>query len=213
VTAPRGRRVVLWRHGQTSWNVEGRFQGHADIPLTEVGLAQARAAAARLATLRPAAIVSSDLSRARSTAAELARFTGLDVTTDSRLRERSGGVWEGLTQDEIRARYPEEWAAWRPTDGEDDLVAGKRVAEAVLGAVESLGAGELLVVAGHGGSLRYGIGVLLDLDPTQWHRLGPLSNCAWSVLDETPKEWRYQGWRLLEHNAGSLPEPALSDDR
>ncbi|MBO0829435.1 MAG: histidine phosphatase family protein [Streptosporangiales bacterium] len=209
----RGRRVVLWRHGQTGWNVENRFQGHTDIPLTDVGVAQARQAAARLATLRPAAIVTSDLTRARETAGALAGLTGLDVAVDARLRERSGGSWEGLTQDEIQAKFPEAWALWQPTDGEDEVDVGERVAGAVHDAVERLAAGELLVVSSHGAAIRYGIGTLLGLEPGQWRRLGPLSNCAWSVMDETPTGWQPAGWRLLEHNAGSLPEPALSDDR
>lgn len=209
----RGRRVVLWRHGQTSWNLENRFQGHTDIPLTDEGMAQARRAAARLATLQPAAIVASDLCRARDTAAALAAFTGLDVAVDARLRERSGGLWEGLTQDEIRAKFPEAWGRWQPTEGEDEVDVGERVAAAVHDAVAPLDAGDLLVVTSHGAAIRYGIGALLGLDPGQWRRLGPLSNCAWSVIDETPAGWQPAGWRLLEHNAGSLPEPALSDDR
>lgn len=204
---------MLWRHGQTEWNLEGRFQGHTDVPLTDAGVAEARAAAARLATLRPAAIVVSDLSRALRTAEPLAELTGLDVTVDARLRERSGGSWEGLTQVEIRAKFPEAWAAWRPEDGEVESEVGARVAASVRQAVASLGDGELLVVVSHGGAIRQGIGALLGLDLPLWRLLGPLSNCAWSVLGETPEGRQPSGWRLLEHNAGSLPEPALSDDR
>ena len=84
---------MLWRHGQTMWNVEHRFQGQTDIPLDETGEAQAEYAARRLATLRPNAIFSSDLTRAASTAAPLARLTGLSVTPDKELRERFGGDW------------------------------------------------------------------------------------------------------------------------
>lgn len=181
MTAARARRVVLWRHGQTSWNVENRFQGHTDIPLTDEGVTQARQAAARLATLRPAAVVASDLSRARGTAAALAELTGLNVAVDARLRERSGGLWEGLTQDEIQAKFPDAWALWQPTEGEDEVDVGERVAGAVQDAVARLDAGELLVVSSHGAAIRYGIGTLLGLAPGQWRRLGPLSNCAWSV--------------------------------
>ena len=76
--AARGRRIVLWRHGQTSWNLERRFQGTTDIELTETGVAQARRAARLLASLKPDAIVASDLQRAAATAAELAALTGLD---------------------------------------------------------------------------------------------------------------------------------------
>ena len=109
---------MLWRHGQTTWNAERRFQGQSDIPLDATGEAQAQRAARLLAGLHPDMIVSSDLSRAASTAAPLARLTGLDVILDKDLRERHGGCWEGLTDTEIRTRYPAEHASWNPPDGE-----------------------------------------------------------------------------------------------
>ena len=89
------KRLVLLRHGQTIWNVEHRFQGHTDIPLDETGAAQAERAGRLLAGLRPDAIVSSDLGRAVATAQPLAKLTGLVVSIDKDLRERSGGRWEG----------------------------------------------------------------------------------------------------------------------
>jgi glucosyl-3-phosphoglycerate phosphatase len=84
------RRLVLWRHGQTEWNVDGRGQGHLDIPLDDVGRDQAKAAATRLASLRPTAIISSDLSRAYETALALAELTGLEVQRDPALRAMAG---------------------------------------------------------------------------------------------------------------------------
>ncbi|MGB3014153.1 MAG: histidine phosphatase family protein, partial [Candidatus Nanopelagicales bacterium] len=89
------RRLVLWRHGRTAWNLEHRFQGQTDVALDEVGVRQARAAAGLLMALRPQLIVSSDLSRARDTAQALADRTSLTVQTDPRLRETNGGRWEG----------------------------------------------------------------------------------------------------------------------
>ena len=105
--------MVLWRHGQTSWNVERRYQGNTDIPLTETGRSQARRAARLLAALRPDAIISSDLSRAAATASELAGVTGLQPRFYEALRETYAGVWQGRTTDEIVARYGEEYAAWK----------------------------------------------------------------------------------------------------
>jgi probable phosphoglycerate mutase len=105
-------RLVLWRHGQTAWNVEGRFQGQTDIPLDETGVAQAERAARLLAALRPNRIIASDLSRAMATAAPLSRLTGLTVTSDKDLRERHGGAWEGLTNVQIRTQFPDEYARW-----------------------------------------------------------------------------------------------------
>ena len=199
---------MLLRHGQTTWNAEGRFQGHSDIPLDDTGLAQAQRAAGMLAALRPDAIVSSDLTRAVSTAQPLARLIGLAVTLDKDLRERSGGLWEGLVGQEIRERWPVEHADWNPPQGESREVVAERVAGALKRAAEGIPAGGLSVVVSHGAALRLGMERVLGLPVDQAGVLGPLSNCSWSVLGQ-----RNGAWRLLEHNAGTLPEPVLGDDR
>jgi glucosyl-3-phosphoglycerate phosphatase len=201
-------RLVLWRHGQTVWNLERRFQGQSDIPLDATGQAQAERAARLLAALRPDLIVSSDLSRATRTAAPLARVTGLDVTLDKDLRERHGGCWEGLTDTDIRERYPAEHAAWNPPDGEPTVVVADRVVGALHRAAAAAGDDGLGVVVSHGAALRLGMSKLLGMPDELFGVLGPLSNCSWSVLG-----MRHGRWRLLEHNAGTLPEPVLSDDR
>ncbi len=169
---------------------------------------QAASAASRLATLAPDAIFSSDLSRAASTAAPLARLTGLAVTLDKDLRERSGGSWEGLTDAEITVRFPAERATWTPPDGEPSAAVADRVAGALHRIAAVLGDGGLAVVVSHGAALRLGMARVLRLPDDVSGVLGPLSNCSWSVLRQ-----RNDRWRLLEHNAGTLPEPVLSDDR
>ena len=204
---------MLWRHGQTVWNAERRFQGQSDIPLDETGQAQAERAARLLAALRPDLIVSSDLTRAAATAAPLARLTGLEVTLDKDLRERHGGRWEGLTDTEIRTRYPVEHANWTPPDGEPSPVVAERVAGALHRIAEAIAepgmATGLAVVVSHGAALRLGMSRLLGMPEDLFGVLGPLSNCSWSVLGR-----RHGRWRLVEHNAGTLPEPVvLSDDR
>jgi broad specificity phosphatase PhoE len=203
-------RLVLWRHGQTAWNAGRRFQGQSDIPLDETGLAQAERAARLLAGLRPDLIVSSDLIRATATAAPLARLTGLEVTLDKDLRERSGGDWEGLTDTEIDERYPRERASWDPPNGEPTVAVGDRVQAALKRVVSNLelNDGRLAVVVSHGAALRLGMERMLGLSEEQGGVLGPLSNCSWSVLGR-----RGSRWRILEHNAGTLPEPVLGDDR
>jgi hypothetical protein len=85
-------RVLLWRHGQTDWNVVNRFQGHSDIDLNEVGRFQVQHAAQILAGMKPTMIISSDLGRARDTAQSLADLTGLTVEIDGDLRETNGGL-------------------------------------------------------------------------------------------------------------------------
>jgi probable phosphoglycerate mutase len=206
---------VIWRHGRTPWNAEDRFQGHTDVPLDDVGEAQARSAAAILAALEPTAIVSSDLQRAATTAQALASLTGRSVTLDPRLRETNGGTWEGRTGTEIRAADLERFQQWRsgadiPAGGAETRgdVADRAVA-AIHDALASLPDGGLLVAVTHGGTARASIGRLLGLPPEQWRVIGGLANACWSVLtcagDGT--------WRLTEHNAGSLPEPVVGDDR
>ncbi|MFR9674763.1 histidine phosphatase family protein [Streptomyces sp. TR06-5] len=211
--APSGRKIVLWRHGQTSWNLQRRFQGSTDIALTEEGEAQARRAARLLAALEPQSIIASDLQRTRATAAELARLTGLEVRHDANLRETYAGVWQGLTHEEIVGRYGEEYAAWKRGEpvrrggGELETEVADRAAPVVERSADKLGDGGTLVVVSHGGTIRTTIGRLLGLAPDTWEALGGLSNCCWSVLGDSPR-----GWRLLEHNAGTLPEPVLGDD-
>jgi len=196
---------VLWRHGQTTWNLEQRYQGQTDIPLDETGMAQAEYAAKRLATLRPDAIISSDLIRAQQTAGALARLTGLPVTLNKELRERSGGGWEGLLDSEIRQRFPAERTSWNPPGGETDAVVADRVSAAFTNILDDMGDVHLYVVASHGGALRLGMERILGLPP---RILGPLVNCSWSVLGFSD-----QHWRLMEYNSTSVPEPVLGDDR
>jgi len=192
------RRVLLWRHGRTAWNLEHRFQGQADPPLDEVGRAQAASAAALLVGFSPVAIVSSDLCRAVQTAQPLAEQLGLPVTLDRRLRERSLGGWEGLTRDEVSRRHPEEYAHWLA--GREDCQHGSEP-RGDLGdrAVAALSAtvGETVILVTHSATAMALTGRLLGLPVPVWRMVGPLANCHWSELrlDE-------HGWRLRAHNVG-----------
>jgi glucosyl-3-phosphoglycerate phosphatase len=199
-------KLVLWRHGQTPYNAERRFQGQLDVPLNDVGREQARRAAPYLAAMKPDAIFSSDLSRAAETAAVLARLTGLTVQLDKDLRERGGGSWEGKTADEIRAQFPEAFANWAPADGETASAVADRASAAMERIADSLPGGSLAVLVAHGGALGFGSARLLGM-PDDLRALGPFGNCCWSVLSR-----RSGRWRLLEHNVGILPEPVLDVD-
>jgi probable phosphoglycerate mutase len=123
----------------------------------------------------------------------------------------SGSSWEGLTGSEIWSRYPEQARQWQPVDGETEPEVGDRVAAAFADAVAATDRGQTLVIVSHGGAVRCGLSRVLGLPEDLWWRLGPLGNCSWSMLGETGGG--RHGWRLLEHNAGTLPEPVLSDDR
>ena len=212
------RRIVVWRHGRTTWNAQRRFQGQTDIDLDEVGVAQAHTAARLLTGLHPTAIVASDLVRARRTAQELADVTGLPVAIDPDLRETFAGEWEGLVWGDINERFATEIARW-PDDphlragghGETRVEVAARMVAAMERALAGVAPGGTLVVTTHGGSARAAIGQLLDLPAEHWSILGVLSNCSWSVLVENLAAHGPR-WRLQEYNAGTLPEPALADD-
>ena len=197
-------RVVLWRHGQTTFNAEARWQGQQDVPLDDVGVAQARAAAAALAEHKPARIVSSDLSRAADTAAALSEVTGVSVEHDLALREVYAGRWEGLVAPAIEERWPDEFAAWR---GGDDVAIGggerrSEVGERATTAIERHAAAcdddAVLVVASHGMALRMAVLGLLGVPVTRWAALGPLGNAHWATLGRGRS-----GWFLAEYNVGA----------
>ncbi|MEY4152043.1 MAG: hypothetical protein RL249_462 [Actinomycetota bacterium] len=205
--------IILWRHGQTEWNVANKFQGHTDIPLNEVGKFQAAHAAPLIAAMDPTMIIASDLIRAQSTAHELVKLTGLEVFIDSRLRETNCGNWEGLTGDEIRKidlANLREWSMGGDNPaggiGERRSEVGARGVAAITEALAGKD-NQRLVVATHGGTSRTIIGSFLDLPIPYWSRVGGLSNAQWSILEESPK-----GWLLVEHNAGSIPEPVYGEE-
>lgn len=204
--------MVLWRHGQTEWNSSRRFQGHIDAKLDDTGRAQAVRAAGQLAMLRPQLIVASDLSRAADTAQALADLVGHEVRRTPALRETHGGTWEGRYADELKS--DPQYVAWLAGDdvpaggAETRSQVGDRAVVAVRGAAAELEPGGVAVVASHGGTIRSTIGRMLGLPVGHWRVFGGLANCCWSVLEEGRT-----GWRLVEHNAGSLPQAVLGDDR
>ncbi|REE95361.1 bifunctional RNase H/acid phosphatase [Thermomonospora umbrina] len=129
--------TLLLRHGQTPFSVEKRFAGVGDVPLTETGREQARAAALALKDLGLDAVVTSPLGRCRDTAAEVAAATGAPVRVEDGFRETDFGRWEGLTFAEVRERWPEQMDAWladpeaAPPGGESFAATARRVRTAL----------------------------------------------------------------------------------
>jgi probable phosphoglycerate mutase len=161
--------LLLARHGETDWNAAGRWQGHTDVPLNATGLAQARALAERVRGERLAAIVASDLARARATAAVVAAALGVELAqVDPDLRERRFGAFEGLTREECEERYPADWARFAedprraPPGGEASSALLARVLPALHRAAERFGSPLLAVV--HGGVMRAVLGHALHAD-------------------------------------------------
>jgi broad specificity phosphatase PhoE len=208
-------RLIVWRHGRTEWNLQDKIQGQADIPLDSVGVSQARAAAARLAALAPTRLFASDLQRAAATAAELASLTGLKIEYDEALREIDVDDWAGLTTTELAAINPEAAARIRSGEPQRRGSAGETVEEvaarfaAALERIALEGSSEdTVVIATHGLAARVGICLFLGIPQAHWPAFGGLSNCNWvSLLPSRNNRWRIEEW-----NAGSLPEPVMSDD-
>jgi broad specificity phosphatase PhoE len=166
--------ILLARHGETDWNLKGRVQGHTDTPLNATGLEQARALADRLAQEPLLAVYTSDLVRARDTAAIVAELHGLEVILVPDLREKNFGSWEGLTGAEILERFPDA-VRGRWGDGEST----EEVAERAIAAIDRIQAHDLagpVLVVSHGGPLRAILGRLAV-------EHGPIGNCEVFRID------------------------------
>ena len=152
----------LVRHGETEWNLQGRIQGHIDVPLYPLGRKKVQAQANSLADLSFAAVYSSDLSRTVETAQILVNDADVSVQTNPTLREFSYGQWEGLTLEEVQARDPEDFALrFRQRDvefsapgGESTIQLLRRVRRFYVKAASVHGPEENLLVVAHGGSIR-----------------------------------------------------------
>ena len=186
MTAER-RRLVLLRHGQTSWNAERRIQGQLDSELDDTGHRQAAAVAPAIAALAPAALWSSDSARARQTTAYLAKETGLEPAYDARLREYHLAAWQGLTHAELDGTPGFEEFRRGDFDvvpgGENAEEVASRMVAAVTDLLATIGPGELAVAVSHGAAIRDAVPVLLGWPVTERAALHGLDNCAWVELD------------------------------
>jgi probable phosphoglycerate mutase len=204
---------IVVRHGETAWNAQGRIQGHLDSPLNEEGLAQALLVGDCLSREAFARLYSSDLGRALQTAQPIADRSGLPVRTDTRLRERNLGVFQGLTGAECERRFPEHYARFRARDPDHVMPGGEsarhvyeRVSEAfTVLAREHIGA--RLVVVTHGGVLdalyRFVRGVPLDR-----HRNFTIFNASLNTVRCTDAHWTMERWGDISH----LTRDAALDD-
>ena len=150
-------RILLARHGETDWNHIGRWQGHADPPLNELGRSQAAELAERLSYEGISAIYTSDLQRASETARVVGERLELPVVEDAMLREIDVGSWSGLTRDEVAERFPDGFARWQTGEIGHDGETREELTERVVGAVERIAGmhpGETILAVTHGGAIR-----------------------------------------------------------
>lgn len=153
-------RLLLVRHGSSTWNLERRWQGWADPPLSADGVTQTEAAAAALHGLDIRTVVSSDLARASATAAIIARAAGVEASVEPALRERDIGSWTGLTSAEIESRWPGQLERYRADpeipfpDGEGADALVRRAIPALLAIARQDPPDGVAVVVSHGGLIR-----------------------------------------------------------
>lgn len=178
--------IVLLRHGETSWNLEGRFQGQKDIPLNDTGHAQAREAAHRWGHTEFDAAIVSPLQRAADTARTVLRDRQVPCSNIDDIQETAGGEWEGLLFTEIAERWPDEHAAFRlpdidagPVGGETPRESGTRTAQAVL---DALTEADVLLVISHGNTMRAAAHLLVGNEDEDYASVPRLSNCRAHVL-------------------------------
>jgi glucosyl-3-phosphoglycerate phosphatase len=209
------RRLVLLRHGQTNYNVEGRMQGHLDVLLTDAGHAQAAAVAPGIAALGPDRLISSDLRRAVDTAGVVAAAAGLDVKVDPRLRETHLGEWQGQTLAAVEREWPGaigEWRsnpAWAPPGGESRIEVVRR-SRPVIDELDEEYADNpkgIVVVVAHGGMIAGLVCGLLGLPTSTWPSIGGMGNCHWASLARREDHPR---WRLVGYNvSGGVAAPPV----
>lgn len=175
-------RLFLVRHGATDWNITKRAQGQADIELNGTGRKQAIATAQELAHVEDVvAVYSSDMKRAVATATVIAEAHGVEVSTDRDLREIDQGEWQGLTVDEIKARWPDLWGPARHYNarpgGESPAQVRERGLRAVARIVDQHPEGSVIVVS-HGGTIRWLAAEALGYDERRSARIRGLGNGA-----------------------------------
>jgi 2,3-bisphosphoglycerate-dependent phosphoglycerate mutase len=175
--------ILLARHGETDWNRDNRFQGHADPPLNAAGREQARALAEALAAEPLAAVYASPLRRAAETAEIVAAPHGLAAEPVDALREVDVGSWQGLTRTELEQRHPEQFRRWLVEqeqgwqDGETYVEMGRRVVPALLALARRHEGGRILVVT-HGGPIRSAMAAADGITHAEARRRGPvIGNC------------------------------------
>jgi probable phosphoglycerate mutase len=173
-------RLLLVRHAQSAFNAQGRWQGHADPPLSDLGRRQAVAGASRLGHLD--VIVASPLERALATAAILAEVAGVGpVEIEPDLIERDVGEWTGLTRSEIDEAWPGYLAeSRRPPGFEDDERLVRRALAAVARIASNYPGAEVLVVT-HGG-------VITSLERHHGEPRAPLPNLSGRTVTHGPEQ-------------------------
>ena len=204
-------RLCVVRHGETAWNAEHRVQGQLDVPLNEVGQAQARAAALALAREKFDAIYASDLSRARQTAAPTAESLSMEVLLERDLRERHYGIFERLTYAEVKLRYPEDYARFEARDPDYAFRTGESLRDfsarsiAIISRIADRHKSRSILVFTHGGVLDKLYRHITGL-PLSAPRDFGIPNAGLNRIELTPGGWQIRSWADVAHLGRALDD-------
>ncbi len=196
--------VILIRHGETEWNLSGRWQGHADSPLSRRGISQAAALGRRLKDEEMDFFYSSDLERARHTSRILGEPLGVSVELLQSLRERDIGVLEGLTTAEMRERFPHEYDAFRKEGPQYQVPGGESFQQfydrcsAALEHLADKHPGKRIGVVTHGGFLGAIFRYVLNI-PLKAERNFVLLNCSLNRIEKKNGRWSLVSWGDVAH--------------
>lgn len=204
--------ISLVRHGATSWNEAGKFQGQQDVPLAETGFAQARRAGEALVGLAGefgysgwAALYTSPLSRARQTAAEIGRWLGLQPRELTGLMERAFGAIEGLTRAQVEAMYPSWWERPESVPGLETEGALRARALKTMSALAEAHPGEAVVAVTHGGLINAFLRQVGAKRPGEGWK--PLHNGGITVVAGRGLSWRVLRLNQADHLLDSKAPP------
>ncbi len=212
IPTSRVTRICLVRHGETEWNAERRIQGQIDIGLNETGLRQAAAAGRWLKTAGIVALYGSDLKRAWATAERIGEALGLVPKAVPELRERRYGVFEGLTYDEAKQRFPAGYAAFEGRNASYDFENGESLSAIyarVSGKLQALAAahlGEAIAVVVHGGVLDI-VNRFVRGNPLEMPRDFLIPNAGLNWIVAVDGRWHIESWGETAHlEPGALDE-------
>ena len=196
--------ITLIRHGETEWNLSGRWQGHADSPLSSRGIAQAKALGERIKTEEFDFFYSSDLGRAIHTSELVGSPSGMVAEPFAGLRERDLGVLEGLNTNEMKQTHPQIYASFRNDGPEFEVPGGEsflQFYERCAGSIEEIATkhkGSKVALVTHGGVLGAVFRYVLDLS-LESERNFVLLNCSLNRIEKKEEGWNLVSWGDVAH--------------
>jgi probable phosphoglycerate mutase len=198
-------KLIIIRHGETLWNVKGKKQGQLDSPLTSLGIKQAKALAQRLTQESFTSLYTSDLGRASETARYIAARTNHEVFLERGLRERNFGIFQGLTDEQIKNEYPAEYSSHLADKVDYVIPDGESLRQfyargtVCLESLTARHAGQTITIVTHGGVIDGWFRFIFNL-PLETPRKAKLWNASINcIVHENAVGWTLHTWGDVNH--------------